>query len=389
MNRGVFLALLLFAATVLTIWAFGLVLAPFLVPIAWAMCLVTVTGGIFRWLARVTGKPGFCAFLMTVVTAGAVVAPLAFVGVVIAKQAGEIARSAQEAPPPAPGGAPGGAPGAAPGSPAAKPAPATPCDDAWDEFFREHPRLDDMRVQVDKFLAPFKTDVKSLKNAALGRVGAPFAAGAMGFLEGALRTLFGFLMMLATLFFLYRDGAKIRAVVLDVAPIPRPEAEKILDTLRATAFAAIVGGIATALIQGTLGGLAFVITGVQAPVLWGFVMAVLSLLPVGGSAFVWAPVCGYFFLTGETDKGWFLLIWGLVIIGSSDNILRPWLTRRAGASDIHPLLLFFATISGIGLFGFSGLVFGPLLIAFLLVVVRIYRGHFGLRALARQARPSG
>src|SRR5206468_4228746 len=111
------------------------------------------------------------------------------------------------------------------------------------------------------------------------------------------------------------------------------------------------------LIQGTLGGTAFAVVGVDAPVLWGFVMALLSLLPIGGSAFVWAPTMIYFFVEGPVWKGWFLLVWGVAVIGSSDNLLRPWLMRKAGAAEVHPLLLFFAILSGIGLFGPSGIVF--------------------------------
>src|SRR5207244_813703 len=117
-------------------------------------------------------------------------------------------------------------------------------------------------------------------------------------------------------------------LVIDLSPIPREETERVLDTLRATAFAAIVGGIATALIQGTLGGVAFALTGVSAPVLWGFVMAALSLIPIGGTAFVWGPVSAYYFLTGEIWKGWFLLLWGIFVISGSYYLLMPWLTRR-------------------------------------------------------------
>jgi predicted PurR-regulated permease PerM len=140
------------------------------------------------------------------------------------------------------------------------------------------------------------------------------------------------------------------------------------------------------LIQGALGGLAFAFCRVPNPVLWGFVMAMLALLPVGGTAFVWAPTAAYFFLSGATGKGWFLLAWGVLVIGASDNLLRPWLMRKAGAAEIHPMLLFFAVLSGIGLFGPSGVVFGPLLLALVIVVTKIYRENYGrgARALAAQ-----
>jgi predicted PurR-regulated permease PerM len=373
-----YLSLLLFAATVLVLWAFGLIVAPFAVPIAWAMCFVTVTGGLYRRLAKRTGKPRLSAFLMTVGVALAVLAPLVLVVTTLAREAAALSSTALAVVDPAredAKDAPKG--GDAPASSRASAAPATA--DGWDRFFERNPRLRGWRDGADRWLASFGTDSKAIRDQAAKTIGRPFAAGAFGVLQGLAWTVFGFVVMLATLYFLYRDGGKMRALVIDLSPLPVEQTTRVLDVLRSTAFAAVVGGLATALVQGMLGGLAFAITGVEAPVFWGFVMAVLSLLPVGGSAFVWAPVAGYFLFGDETWKGWFLLAWGLGVIGTSDNVLRPWLMRRAGAGEVHPLLLFFAVISGIGLFGFSGIVFGPLLVAFVLVVVQIFREQFGKR----------
>jgi predicted PurR-regulated permease PerM len=102
-------------------------------------------------------------------------------------------------------------------------------------------------------------------------------------------------------------------------------------------------------------------------------MALLSLLPFGGAALVWLPVAVYFLATGKTWQAWFLAAWGVLVVGLADNLFRPWIMRRAGAGDIHPLLLFFAILSGIGIFGVSGIVFGPLLMAVVLGLLRIYR----------------
>ncbi len=374
MDRRTYLALLLFAATGLTIWAFGLILLPFLVPIAWAMCLVTVTGGLYRRLARVTRRPALAAFGMTFATAVLVLGPLVFLGTAVVTQAIELSEKVTA------GGGPSEPTAAAEGRPSTG-------DKRWDDFLVDHPRLDRVRRDLDHTLAPLGTSTRKLADEALTRLSQPVATGTFGVLQTLGRIGFGFIVMLATLFFLYRDAGKIRAVVMDLVPLTHEETARILDTLRDTAFAAVVGGLVTALIQGALGGLAFVITGVPGALLWGFVMAVLSLLPVGGSAFVWAPTMVYFFLTGDPWKGWFLLVWGIAVIGSSDNLLRPWLMRRAGAGGVHPLLLFFAILSGIGLFGVSGIVFGPLLVAFVLVVVRIYREHFGKPSSGQVAAP--
>jgi predicted PurR-regulated permease PerM len=377
-DRRTYFALLLFAATGLTIWAFGLIIVPFLVPIAWAMCLATVTAGMHARIIRWTRRPALAAFLMTLSTCLLILLPVVMIGSAIVKQALDLrARVDASTTAPLP------STDARPPSPAPPPSPTPPPPaDAWDDFFRRHARLDEMRRDADAALAPLGTTTKALADEALTRIAQPVATGTLGVLQGLLTLGFGFLVMLATLYVLYRDGAGIRAFVVDVVPLTPQETGRILDTLRETAFAAVVGGLVTAMIQGALGGVAFAIVGVSGALFWGFVMAVLSLLPVGGSAFVWGPTAVYFFLGGPAWKGWFLLLWGVIVIGSSDSLLRPWLMRRAGASTIHPLLLFFAILSGIGLFGVSGIVFGPLLIAFVQVVVRIYRDHFGKAAVA-------
>lgn len=368
MERKNYLALLLFAATVLVIWALGLILAPFLVPIAWAMCLLTVTGGLYRRLAKRTQWPRVSALLLTLAVGVAALVPIGLVAVALAQEASALAKEAARKP------------AAEPGAP-----PVARTGDSVNDFFAEHPNLAKARDRVDGFLEPFDTNVGQVVEAAREKIAAPLAKGAVGVLSSVLQAAFGFLLMLVTLYFLYRDGDKIRALIVDLVPVPEEASDRVVETLRSTAYAAIVGGLATAMIQGALGGIGFAITGVHGPVLWGFVMGVLSLLPVGGSAFVWAPVSVYFFVEGPPWKAWFLLIWGIVVIGCSDNLLRPWLMRKAGAAEIHPLLLFFAIISGIGLFGASGVVFGPLLLAFVLVTVKIYRDHFGRAARAAAA----
>jgi predicted PurR-regulated permease PerM len=365
-SRPTYYALLLFAGAVLTLWALGLILWPFAVAIAWALCMLTVTGGLYARLAARTGKPRLSALAMTLATALVLMVPIALVGIAVAKEAAALARQATEAASEKP-------------VPAAE-EPATPAkgaQDAWDRFFAEHPRLDEMRGKVDGVLARVGTDTKRLRDAALDSLSGPFAGGALTIARDLFMAAFGFVVMLATLYFLYRDGGKIRAVVVDVLPLDPRETGRILDILRATVFAAIVGGMLTAVLQGALGGVALAITGVRAAVLWGVVMALLSLLPFGGAAFVWLPIAVYFLVTGKAWQGWFLMAWGMVVVGLADNLFRPWIMRRAGAGDIHPLLLFFAILSGIGIFGFSGIVFGPLLVAVVLGLVRIYREHFG------------
>jgi predicted PurR-regulated permease PerM len=383
-RRTVYLDLWLFAATAATLWAFGLVLWPFLVPIAWAMCLATVSGRWYRSIASRWGRPRLAAVAVTAVVALLVIAPLAVLGTAMAREAVAVKGWLDESE--------SGGGGREPGKPGAKPAAGAPGgakEDDWDRFFQSHPGLDSIRAGIDKQLASFDTDTRSVTETAMKQLGQPFVSGALGVLQGLFAVVFGFLIMLVTLYVLLRDGDAIRQVVVDVLPLREDDTKHILETLRSTAFAAIVGGLLTSAVQGLIGGIAFWALGLPAPILWGFVMAVLSLFPFGGTALVWAPVGVYLIATDQTGKGIFLLAFGTLVLSTVDNLLRPVFMRRAGASDIHPLLLFFAVISGIGIFGTSGIVFGPLLTAFVLSVIKVYRDHFGKRATRSQGAVPG
>jgi predicted PurR-regulated permease PerM len=129
--------------------------------------------------------------------------------------------------------------------------------------------------------------------------------------------------------------------------------------------ATVKGNVVVALVQGALGGLAFFVLGVPGAVLWGAVMALMSLLPAVGAVIVWAPVAIYFFFTGEVVKGVGLTIWGAVVIGLVDNLLRPLLVGKD--TRMPDYLILVATLGGLVVFGLNGFVIGPVIAAMFLV----------------------
>jgi predicted PurR-regulated permease PerM len=136
--------------------------------------------------------------------------------------------------------------------------------------------------------------------------------------------------------------------------------------------ATVKGNLLVAVIQGTLGGLAFWFLNVSGPLLWAVLMAFLSLVPVVGSGLVWLPVSLYFFLTGALWQGVALTAWGLLVMGLIDNLLRPILVgRNAHMSDY---IVMIATLGGLSVFGINGFVLGPLIAAMFLSVWHIHLG---------------
>ncbi len=179
-----------------------------------------------------------------------------------------------------------------------------------------------------------------------------------------------FFVMLYLLFFLLRDGASLAATIEDAVPldadIKRNLGGKFATVIRAT----VRGNIVVAMIQGALGGVILWLLGVHAPVLWGTVMAFLSLLPAVGAALVWAPVAVYFLATGAIVKGVALIAFGVLVIGLVDNVLRPILVGKDTRLPDYVVLV--STLGGMALFGLNGFVIGPLVAAMFMATWDIF-----------------
>jgi predicted PurR-regulated permease PerM len=167
--------------------------------------------------------------------------------------------------------------------------------------------------------------------------------------------------MLYLLFFLLRDGQQLAARIRQAVPLGRNYKVRLFNNFTTVIRATVRGNVLVAAAQGALGGLIFWFLGVQAPLLWGVVMAFLSLLPAVGAAIVWAPVAVYFLVTGAIWQGVVLMAFGVVVIGLVDNILRPLLVGKDTKMPDYVVLL--STLGGMALFGLNGFVIGPVIAA--------------------------
>lgn len=183
--------------------------------------------------------------------------------------------------------------------------------------------------------------------------------------------LLGMGVMLYLLFFLLRDGNPLLARIKSAVPLHPEQKNLLLSRTALVVRATVKGGIAVAAIQGLLGGLAFWFLGIPAPLLWGVVMAFLSLLPAIGAGLVWAPVAIYLLATGMIWQGLFLTIFGVVVIGLVDNLLRPFLVGKSTKLPDYVVLI--TTLGGIEVMGLNGFVVGPLVAALFIVSWEIFR----------------
>jgi predicted PurR-regulated permease PerM len=182
--------------------------------------------------------------------------------------------------------------------------------------------------------------------------------------------LIDFLLMLYILFFFLRDGDKIVAALIGALPFGDLREQRLFQRFAQVSRVTIKGTLVVGAVQGAIGGILFWILGIAAPVLWGVIMAILSLLPAVGTAIVWAPAAIILIVRGSVLKGVVLLLAGTLIIGLVDNILRPVLVGRG--TRMPDFLVLIATLGGLTAFGISGFVLGPILAALFLAVWKIF-----------------
>jgi len=193
----------------------------------------------------------------------------------------------------------------------------------------------------------------------------------LGIGRGAFDFVISLGVMLYLLFFLLRDGDHLLSSAKATVPLRAEHATILLDRTSDVVRATVKGGIFVAAIQGMLGGLAFWILEIPAPLLWAAVMAFLSLLPALGAAIVWAPVAIYLLATGSIWQGLFLIGFGVLVIGLIDNLLRPFLVGRSAKLPDYVVLI--TTLGGIEVFGLNGFVIGPLIAAIFFVSWELFR----------------
>ena len=193
------------------------------------------------------------------------------------------------------------------------------------------------------------------------------AAGFSGsFFLGALDSLFSFAIMLFLLFFFLQDGDVMMARARNLIPMDESLKDRLFSQLSSVTRAIVIGTSMTALLQGILIGAGFAIADLPSPVVFGVLAALLSMLPIGGSAFVWVPAVIWLFIDGRWGFAIFMLAWGLML-GGIDSVLRPVLI--SGRAKISALAVFVGVLGGIPAFGAIGIIAGPVVLSLVLALI--------------------
>lgn len=192
-------------------------------------------------------------------------------------------------------------------------------------------------------------------------------------LGDATSFLVNFLLMLFVLFFLLRDHEQVINAIRHILPLSRSQEDKLLDEIEKVSKSAVMGSFLTALAQGVAGGLGMWMSGFPG-LFWGTMLAFASFVPVAGTALIWIPASIYLYVTGDTGWAIFLMVWSLAVVGSIDNLLRPYLMQ--GSAGMNTIMIFFSLLGGLQFFGLIGLVYGPLIFAITMVIFKMYEEEF-------------
>jgi predicted PurR-regulated permease PerM len=186
--------------------------------------------------------------------------------------------------------------------------------------------------------------------------------------------VFSFFMMVIVIFFLLIDQERFISYILELSPLPDQQERQLFKKFEEIAKAVLIGNGLCGLLQGFLGGAAFMVLGINSPILWGGVMAVLAFLPIFGIGLVLVPASVIFFLKGQVGVAIFMLIFYASLSFSVEYILKPWMVGER--VKMHTLLVFISILGGLSVYGVLGIIYGPLIVTAFLSFADIYRNNY-------------
>jgi predicted PurR-regulated permease PerM len=218
----------------------------------------------------------------------------------------------------------------------------------------------------------FKINLISEEN--IQKFGNAIAGSLPRILGATFNTLTTIFFMYFILYFMLVNGRKMDDALYEYIPLKDENVNQLGKEINKMVFSNAIGIPVIAIAQGLVGLVGYLIIGVKEPFFWFGVTCIAAMIPVIGAALAYVPLAIIFFANNQTWQGIAMLAFGFLIIGTIDNILRFTLLKKIG--NVHPLTTVFGVIIGLNLFGFIGLIFGPLLISLFMLLLKIYSNEF-------------
>ena len=323
---------------------------PFLLPISLAAILVSLCYPAFDWTCdRLKGRRSWAALVTCLSVTAIIIVPFVTLVILLASEVTSVYQQFQE----------------------------KLSQGELEELlsWKNHPYLEPLQRWTAPYLNLEDIDLVGSVAGALRQASVFFLRYSTTMLTGIFQVITGFLVMLVTMFFLFRDGNRLMEEVKTWTPFTQRYEQLLIAKFREVSSATVVGSLLTAVAQGIAGGVVFWILGVPNPLFWGFMTALFSLVPVVGTGLVWIPWAIYFFATGSWLRAVLLAALMVLGVGMIDNILRPLFIE--GKAKMHTLLVFFSIMGGISYFGIIGMIFGPIVVAVGLTCLELFKVEFG------------
>lgn len=226
------------------------------------------------------------------------------------------------------------------------------------------------RVKMD-------THIDLLSDQTLQKLQEAVAAILPKFLGTTFNVVTSLLIMYFVLYFMLFDSVRLEKALYEYTPLKEENIDRVGLEIKNMVLSNAVGIPMLSIVQGFFCVLGYWIFGIENFWFWGILTGIMGMVPVVGTTIIWVPLVIYLFATGETGMGIGLLIYGAVVVGSVDNIFRLFWQKRF--ADVHPMITIFGVLIGVSLFGFVGLIFGPLLISMFILLLKIYRDEFDIK----------
>lgn len=244
-------------------------------------------------------------------------------------------------------------------------------------------QLSNTVVAIDKFLRE-NFGMRVITSEGLRQLPNVIAAKLPTWLGATFTILINLLIMYFLLWFMLVHNGAMERWIRDNLPMSHFNTSRLMGEINGMVMTNTVGIPLLAVLQGILATIGYMIFDVQQPVMWGVLTAIASAIPFIGTMAAWVPLVIFKFASGDTTNAYWLIFWGLVVIGLSDNILRMYTQRFIG--DVHPIITVLGVIIGINMFGFVGIIFGPLLFSMFIMLVSIYYDEFVLTSEQKKER---
>lgn len=334
--------LLFFILLILVTIGFGFILKPFFYPIFWAAVLASIFYPLYTRLNKMLEMPRLSSTLMMIFVLLLIVIPIVAIAGLLIKESVEIYNQLEN------------------NSNHTIVEIQTTLDN-----IKHMPFVKELHIDESVWVEKFSEAAKALTG---------FIFNSLKILtQNSATFLIMFVLMMYTLFFFFKDGARFLEKAMHLIPLGNKHEKILYDKFNASARAALMGSLIVGGVQGTLGGIMFAVLGIEGAAIWGVIMVCLSVIPIGPSI-IWFPASIILMINGQIWQGIVLLLFGLLIISTIDNLLRPIVVGKK--INLHPLLILFSTLGGIIMFGFTGFLIGSILTALVVSMWEIYDEHY-------------